>query len=112
MRERDQWTAYGGAIVPSRKPHTMDALGIGVNAVLVVEPQTSDERALTDPTSTGGSTPSRRHPRRALVRPLRRPPRERGRGFADGAARRVVSALTGGVEPHVVSDARGSPPRT
>jgi hypothetical protein len=38
--ERDEWTEYGGAIIPSRQPHSMDASRVPFNVVLFVEPDT------------------------------------------------------------------------
>ncbi|HEX6060298.1 MAG TPA: AraC family transcriptional regulator [Gemmatimonadaceae bacterium] len=105
--ERDEWSAYGGAIIPSRQPHTMDASGIGVNAVLFVEPETREGRALAELYLHGGIAP-------LPAGTLAQPSSGLFAAFLDGAseaalteaARRVVSALTGGVEPRVVSDAR------
>lgn len=42
----EQWSEYRGAIVPSRQPHAMDATGVAVVALLLVEPETSEGRAL------------------------------------------------------------------
>ena len=42
------WTEYGGAIIPSRQPHSMDATHVQPNAVLFVEPETREGRALTE----------------------------------------------------------------
>jgi AraC-like DNA-binding protein len=105
--EREAWTEYTGAIIPSRQPHSMDASRVTCNAVLFVEPETREGRALTELYLRDGiaaipdgmladsgaalfdvwrSRPSRR----ALV----------------DASRRVVQALTGGVEPMNASDER------
>jgi AraC family transcriptional regulator len=105
--EREEWTEYAGAIVPSRQPHSMDATRVRVNAVLFVEPETREGRALSELYLQGGIAAL---PDAALadvsaalfatwLEHRRGPP-------VTEAARRVVQALTGGVEPSVVSDAR------
>ena len=40
------WKEYGGAIIPSRQPHAMDATCVGVGAVLLIEPESPQGRAL------------------------------------------------------------------
>jgi hypothetical protein len=40
----DTWTKYGGAIIPSRQPHSMDTTRMGANAVMCVEPETVEGR--------------------------------------------------------------------
>lgn len=52
--ERDDWTEYGGAIIPSRQPHMMDATHLRYDAVLFIEPETPQGRALADRYLTGG----------------------------------------------------------
>lgn len=46
--ERAEWTEYGGAIIPSRQPHAMDATRVTYDAVLFVEPETAQGRALAE----------------------------------------------------------------
>ena len=46
--DADAWTEYGGAIIPSRQPHSMDPTRVSPNAVLFVEPETREGRALTE----------------------------------------------------------------
>jgi len=43
----EQWMEYGGAIIPSRQPHAMDATGVGMSAVLMIEPETPQGRMLS-----------------------------------------------------------------
>jgi AraC-like DNA-binding protein len=105
--ERDAWTAYGGAIIPSRQPHTMDASHVPLNAVLFVEPETREGRALAERHLRGGITAlpdaALADPAPALFAAWRE---ERSAAAITAAARRVVWTLTGGVEPSVVSDGR------
>src|SRR5688500_2287982 len=46
--ERDDWTEYAGAIIPSRQPHSMDGTRVPANVVLLVEPETREGRAITE----------------------------------------------------------------
>src|SRR2546430_2470717 len=55
--EREEWTEYGGAIIPSRQPHTMDATRVPFNVVLFVEPETREGRALSERYLQGGIAP-------------------------------------------------------
>ena len=108
--EGEPWTTYGGAIIPSRRPHSMDARPVSPNAVVFVEPETREGRALTERFLKGGIA---HVPNEVLdlAAPLfavweeachgRRTERD----VAD-AARRIVQALTGGVPPSVPSDER------
>jgi AraC family transcriptional regulator len=105
--EREEWTAFGGAIIPSRHPHSMDATAVGANAVLFVEPETREGRALSERYLRGGIAAM---PGAVLaeVGPaiFSAWQGQRNARAVGDAARRVVQALTGGLEPSVVSDAR------
>lgn len=106
--ERKEWTAYAGAIIPSRQPHAMDATGVRANAVLFVEPETREGRALADLCQQQHGIVAIPEGVLAGVGPaLFAAWRERrsARAIAD-ASRHVIQALTGGVEPSVVSDER------
>ena len=48
------WTTYGGAIIPSRQPHAMDATTVAPNPVVFVEPETREGRALVERHLRGG----------------------------------------------------------
>lgn len=103
--EREEWKAYGGAMIPSRQPHAMDATGVRQNAVLFVEPETREGRVLAERHLAGGVTDM---PPEALALT--------GDVFGawytgdkDALKRvcwNVVRALTGGAEPSVPSDER------
>ena len=105
--DHEPWTEYAGAIVPSRQPHAMDATGVRPSAVLFVEPETREGRALVGRWLHGGITAI---PDAALA--------DVGPALFDAwtdhpdvavlttAARRVVRELAGGVSPFVVSDER------
>jgi AraC-like DNA-binding protein len=105
--DRDEWTEYGGAIIPSRQPHSKDSTRVGANAVLFVEPETREGRTLAELYLRDGIAAM---PDALLVDAV---PRlfaawreERTERAVADAARNIVQALTGGVEPSVVSDER------
>lgn len=105
--DREAWTEYGGAIIPSRQPHSMDVQRVSANAVLFVEPETREGRAITERHLRDGIAAM---PGEVLAGPVRELFRawreERGRDAIEQACRRVIHALDGGVEPSVVSDER------
>jgi AraC family transcriptional regulator len=103
----EPWTAYGGAIIPSRQPHSMDASCVPYNAVLFVEPETREGRALSERFLRGGITALPDELLDEAGPALFRAWRD-GRSAAAiaAAARGVVQTLTGGVEPMVVADER------
>jgi len=105
--EREEWSEYGGVIIPSRQPHAMDATVLPQNVVIFVEPETHEGRALTELYSLSGITslPNDAVTKAAAVlfsvyRDQRTAP-----ALID-AARQVIRELTHGVDPSVVSDER------
>ena len=109
-RDDEPWTAYHGAIIPSRQPHAMDTTQVGETAVLFVEPETPEGRAIAelylrdDPSAIVSIPP-------ALLEPV--VPalfaawlEERSVEAIRAAAWRVIQALTRGVRPSVASDER------
>lgn len=105
--DREEWTTYGGAIIPSRQPHTMDVRSVRSNAVLFVEPETREGRAITERWLRDGIAAI---PDDVLAGPVRELfatwREERGRDAIEEACRRVIHTLAGGIEPSVVSDER------
>ncbi|QJR37856.1 helix-turn-helix domain-containing protein [Gemmatimonas groenlandica] len=55
--EESEWTAYQAAIIASRQPHMMDATGVTYDAVIFVEPETPQGRALVERYLDGGIAP-------------------------------------------------------
>ncbi len=105
--ECDAWTEYGGAVIPSRQPHAMDATRVAPSAVLLVEPETRQGRALAERYLHGGIAPI---PDAVLagVGPalFAAWAEQRSVDAVADAARRVVGALAGSVAPSAVSDER------
>ena len=105
--EREEWTEYGGAIIPSRQPHTMDATVVPFNVVMFIEPETREGRALSEIYLHDGIAPLPDEKLADVVPQLFGAWQDRRTaGAVTEAARQVVHALTGGVEPAVVSDQR------
>lgn len=104
--DAEPWTSYDGVIIASRQPHSMDATHVGFSAVLFVEPETREGRALTERFGDGGMTalPSEvfRPAAAALFDALRSP----DASAMAAAARSVVAELTGGMDPSTTSDER------
>lgn len=105
--DRDPWTSYDGVVIASRQPHTMDATLGSVNAVVFVEPETREGRALSERFGQNGIAPI---PEGALadLRPrLFAAWQEQASVSAIVlAAKDIIRALTGGMEALVVSDER------
>ena len=105
--ERENWTEYGGAIIPSRQPHTMDATVVPFNVVMFIEPETREGRALSEIYLRDGIAALPDDKLADVVPRIFAAWRDQRtvRAVSD-AANQVVRALTGGVEPAVVSDER------
>jgi AraC family transcriptional regulator len=105
--EREEWTEYPGAIIPSRQPHSMDVRHVQPNLVLFVEPETRQGRAIAERWLGDGiaSIPweiVEAHGA-AIFDAWQE---ERSHAAMEQAAKQLVHALAGGVEPSVVSDER------
>ena len=106
--ESEEWTEYGGAIIASRQPHSMDATRLSFGALLLIEPETREGRALTERyLEHGGIAALPDHTlteaRDTLFSAWNG---ERSERAVVDAARQAVRVLTHGVEPSVVSDER------
>jgi AraC family transcriptional regulator len=105
--DREPWTEYDGVVISSRQPHTMNASTVPYDAVLFVEPETREGRALTERFSASGITalPGEliSDVGSALFDTWRN---VRTAAAVEAAAKAVITRLTDGVEPSVVSDER------
>lgn len=105
--EREEWTSYRTVGVPSRQPHTLDASRVPFWAVLFVEPETPEGRALTERYLQGGiaSLPNEALAEAgpALFAAWRE---ERTVRAVTDAAQGILRALTGGARPSCASDER------
>ena len=106
-RDQDPWVEYAGAMIPSRQPHSMDVTHVPLNVVLFVEPETREGRAIAERHLQHGIAAIAPEMFAELAPPLFSAFSEhRGRLAVERAARRVIHALSGGVEPSVVTDER------
>jgi len=105
--ERDDWTSYEGAMIASRQPHSMDSTQVPFCAVLFVEPETREGRAINQKFGDAGITAfpstSLAGTRDALFSAWRDGGR---RDAVVSAARAVVQTLAGGIGPVVSTDER------
>jgi len=101
------WTEYEGVVISSRHPHMMDATGPAFDAVILVEPETREGRALSERHKGGGITALSADAIDSIREALFSTWQARGNSSATAlSAQNVVDALSGGVEPVVVSDER------
>ena len=105
--DRDEWTEYEGVVISSRQPHSMDSSRVPFGAVLFVEPETREGRALVERYGNGGIMPLPAEVRASVAPALFATwQEERSRPTLIAAGKRVIRELTGGVEPSTVSDER------
>ena len=105
--DRDEWTEYGGAMIPSRQPHSMDASHLSYNAVVFVEPETREGRAITELYLEDGIASIPDSVLDVVREPLFSAWRDRrDRSAMIAASQAVIRAITGGVEPMMVVDER------
>jgi AraC family transcriptional regulator len=105
--EHVEWTDYDIAIIPSRQPHMMDATGVTYDAVLFVEPETREGRALSERYLRGGIAALSAGAVGPVASALFSTWQGRGgRTEIARAAQDVVHALAGGARGTVVSDER------
>lgn len=105
--EAEDWAEYAGVIISSLEPHSMDASRVPNNAVMFIEPETREGRALAEIYPGGGIT-ALAHDTLAGITPVLFSAWQEQRSIQaiTDAAQRLVRQLTGGVEPAVVSDER------
>jgi len=105
--EREEWTSYPGAIIPSRQPHSMDVVDVQPNVVVFVEPETRQGRAIAERWLADGIATIPWELVEEHGMPMFGAWREeRTEAAIVAATRRLIRALMGGVEPMVTSDER------
>lgn len=105
--EETPWTQYGAVMIPSRQPHAMDSTVVPYSAVLLIEPETREGRALASRFGDDGITAIPRELLGGSGEALfaawhARQPIE----AVAAAARAVIATLTGGEQPPTTSDER------
>jgi AraC family transcriptional regulator len=105
--ERGEWIAYGAAIIPTRQPHTMDATCVPGNAVIFIEPETPEGRALAGRCAADGISAVTEESFHSASRALFTTWKQHGNAEPTAAAaREAVSVLTQGARTGPVSDER------
>ena len=105
--DREEWAEFDGVIIPSRQPHAMDATVVPLNAVIFVEPETREGRALSELYSPSGITAvPNASVAEAAARLFSVYREQRTAPALAVATRAIILELTRGVEPSVVSDER------
>ncbi len=105
--DADDWTDHFAAIIPSRQQHCMDATAATYAAVVFVEPETKEGRALTERYLQHGIASVDQPELRTLIPALFQGWVEHpGAGEVSRAVWQIIRALTGGVQPSVVTDPR------
>jgi AraC-like DNA-binding protein len=105
--DSDPWTSYDGVVIASRQPHSMDSMHVPYCAVLFVEPETREGRALHERFGETGITALPADVLAAVGPALFSAWQDKR--SVDGvaaAARDVVRELTGGIEPIIATDER------
>jgi AraC-like DNA-binding protein len=98
---------YAGAIVPSRQPHAFDATRVRSWAVMFVEPETREGRALAELHGDRGITAIAPETLAAVAPAMFSAWRDaRSVPALTAAAKDVLRAIIGDVEPSVVADER------
>ena len=105
--DANAWTEYVGAVIPSRQPHTMDATQVPFNAVIFVEPETPEGRALTARYLSGGIAAIGDAEMRGTGVALFETWHAKGNAEATAAAARtLIETLTDGAKAAMLTDER------
>src|SRR6476469_994640 len=99
------WSTYSAALIPSRQPHGIDVTSADYGAVVFVEPETKEGRAITERylrigiAEVGGAAV-----RAAADHLFETWLAQRDKATITTAARSLVHTLSEGIEPAVVTD--------
>ena len=105
--ERNAWTSYDGVVIASRQPHSMDSTRVPYTAVLFVEPETREGRAINEKFGGAGLSAFPFETLAGTKDALFSAWQVEGRRDAvANAAHDVVRTLSGGVGPVVSTDER------
>ena len=105
--EREEWTEYPGAAIPSRQPHSMDVRHVQPNVVLFVEPETRQGRAIAERWLGDGIATLPWELIESFGAPIFDAWQEqRSHAAMEQTAKKLVHELSGGVDPMVLSDER------
>jgi AraC family transcriptional regulator len=105
--DQDDWKEYPAAIIPSRQPHTLDATTASYAAVILIEPETREGRALTEMYLADGVASVDDGSLSTLIPTLFDTWLEQPSAAAvSRAVWSIIQTLTRGVQPSVITDPR------
>ena len=105
--DQEAWVEHRLAIIPSRQPHSLDATACSHACVVFVEPETREGRALTERYLEHGIASVDAPYLADLIPPLFEAWQTRPDStVVSRAVWQIIRALTGGVEPSVITDPR------
>jgi AraC-like DNA-binding protein len=104
--EKEPWTTYAVAAIATRQTHSLDVTGSDYGAVILVEPETREGRAIAGRFTHSGITEVGNESVREISRAMFDAWLQERRDETVSLARRLVRTLTEGVEPPEVTDPR------
>ncbi len=104
--ESDPWVTYSVAAIPTRHPHSLDVTAAEYGAVIFIEPETREGRAITQRLLGGGIAEVGDAEAREIARAIFAQWREGRNDEVLRLSRLVVSTIAAGVAPAVVTDPR------
>ncbi len=104
--ETEAWSAYSVAAVPTRHPHAIDVTASGYGAVIFIEPETREGRAITQRFLGAGIAEVGDAEVRAISHAIFGQWLQGRRDEVVRLSRLLVSTLAAGVAPAVVTDPR------
>jgi len=105
--DEEPWVEHRVAIIPSRQPHSLDGTTASYGAVIFVEPETKEGRALTEQYLRDGIASVDDSEVNAVIPGLFNAWLEKPTAtVVTAAVWQVIRALTGGVQPSLVTDPR------
>jgi AraC family transcriptional regulator len=104
--EQEPWRSYSVAAIPSRQPHSLDVTGSTYGAVIFVEPETREGRAITQRFLQDGIAEVGDDEIRGIARAVFAAWLEERRDELLNRVQLLVSTLAAGTTPALVTDPR------
>jgi len=102
----DPWVTYSVTAIPTRQPHSLDVTDSTFGAVILIEPETREGRAITHRFLDGGIADVGDAEVRGIARAIFARWLEGNKDDVVSQARHLVRTIGDGVEPAVVTDPR------
>lgn len=104
--ESDPWQTYAVAAIPTRQPHSLDVTDADYGAVIFVEPETREGRAIAERFLANGSAEVGDGETSAIIRAIFDEWLGGRQEATVSDVRRLVTHIAAGVEPANVTDPR------